>query len=46
MLASPGTNCQKKELFAMAVRAANGDTLPGNSTIIPLAQKWVFCAIY
>jgi hypothetical protein len=41
-----GTNQQKKELFVMAVRSASGDTLPGNLTIIPSAQKWVFHAIY
>jgi hypothetical protein len=40
------TNQQKKELFIMAVRSASGDTLPGNLTIIPSAQKWVFHAIY
>ncbi len=41
-----GTNQQKKELFVMAVCSASGDTLPGNLTIIPSAQKWVFHAIY
>ena len=30
----------------MAVHSASGDTLPGNLTIIPSAQKWVFHAIY
>ncbi len=30
----------------MAVHSAIGDTLPGNLTIIPSAQKWVFHAIY
>jgi hypothetical protein len=30
----------------MAVRSASGDILPGNLTIIPSAQKWVFHAIY
>jgi hypothetical protein len=43
---SSGTNGQKKELFVMAVCSASGDTLPGNLTIIPSAQKWVFHAIY
>jgi hypothetical protein len=43
---SSGTNRQKKELFVMAVCSASGDTLPGNLTIIPSAQKWVFHAIY
>ncbi len=43
---SPGTNCQKKELFVMTVQAANRYTLPGNLTIIPSAPKWVFHAIY
>jgi hypothetical protein len=41
-----GTNQQKKELFVMAVCTASGDKLPGNLTIIPSAQKWVFHAIY
>ncbi len=41
-----GTNRQKKELFVVTVRSASGDTLPGNLTIIPSAQKWVFHAIY
>ncbi len=41
-----GTNWQKKELFVMAVCSASGDNLPGNLTIIPSAQKWVFHAIY
>jgi hypothetical protein len=30
----------------MAVRTANGSTLPGNSTIIASEQKWVFHSIY
>jgi hypothetical protein len=30
----------------MAVRSASGDTLPGNLTIIPSGQKWVFHSIY
>jgi hypothetical protein len=30
----------------MAVHTANGTTLPGNSTIIPSEQKWVFHSIY
>ncbi len=41
-----GTNRQKKELFVMAVCSMSGGTLPGNLTIIPSAQKWVFHAIY
>ncbi len=41
-----GTNRQKKQLFVMAVRTANGSTLPGNLTIIPSEQKWVFHSIY
>ena len=41
-----GTNRQGKELFVMAVRSAGGDTLPGNLTIIPSGQKWVFHSIY
>jgi hypothetical protein len=30
----------------MAVCSSSGDTLPGNLTVIPSAQKWVFHAIY
>jgi hypothetical protein len=30
----------------MAVRTSIGNTLPGNLTIIPSEQKWVFHAIY
>jgi hypothetical protein len=30
----------------MAVRTPSGTTLPGNLTIIPSEQKWVFHAIY
>ena len=41
-----GTNWQKKQLFVMAVRTPSGTTLPGNLTIIPSQQKWVFHAIY
>jgi len=37
-----GTNPQKRQLFVMAVRTATGTTLPGNLTIIPSEQKWVF----
>ncbi len=40
------TNRQGKELFDVAVRSASGDTLPGNLTIIPSGQKWVFHSIY
>jgi hypothetical protein len=30
----------------MVVRTSSGNTLPGNLTIIPSEQKWVFHAIY
>ncbi len=40
------TNQQKKQLFVMAVCTPSGTTLPGNLTIIPSEQKWVFHAIY
>ena len=40
-----GTNHQKKQLFMMTVRTSSGTTLPGNLTIIPSEQKWVFHAI-
>jgi hypothetical protein len=39
-------NCQKKQLFVMAVRTPSGRTLPGNLAIIPSEQSWVFHAIY
>jgi hypothetical protein len=41
-----GTNRQKRQLFVMAVRTSTGSTLPGNLTIIPSEQKWVFHSIY
>ena len=41
-----GTNRQKKQLFVMAVRTPSGSTLPGNLTIVPSEQKWVFYSIY
>ncbi len=41
-----GTNWQKKQLFVMAVRTPSRTTLPGNLTIVPSEQKWVFQAIY
>ena len=41
-----GTNRQKKQLFVMAVRTPSGNTLPGNLSIIPSEQKWVFHALY
>jgi hypothetical protein len=39
-----GTNRQKKQLFVMAVRTPSDTTLPGNLTMIPSEQKWVFHA--
>ncbi len=41
-----GTNRQKKQLFVMAVRTPSENTLPGNISIIPSEQKWVFHALY
>ncbi len=41
-----GTNRQKKQFFVMANRTSSGNTLPGNLTIIPSEQMWVFHAIY
>jgi hypothetical protein len=41
-----GPNHQKKQLFVMAVWTSSGNTLPGNLTIIPSEQKWVFHAMY
>ncbi len=40
------TSWQKKELLIVAVCSVSGDTLPGNLTIIPSAQNWVFHVIY
>jgi hypothetical protein len=37
---------RKRNYFVMAVCSASEDTLPGNLTIIPSAQKWAFHAIY
>jgi hypothetical protein len=42
----PATNRQGEKLFVMGERSASGDTLPGNLTIIPSWQKWVFHSIY
>jgi hypothetical protein len=33
-------------MFVIAVWTSNGNTLPGNLTIIPSEQKWVFHAIH
>ncbi len=41
-----GFNWQKKQLFVMAVRTPSSTTLPGNLTIIPSEQKWIFHAIF
>ena len=41
-----GKNWQKKQLFVMAFRTPSGKTLPGNLSIIPSEQKWVFHALY
>ena len=40
------TNIQMRDLFVMAVRTPEGKTFPGNLTIIPSGQIWVFVAIY
>jgi hypothetical protein len=40
------TNWQKKQLFVMAVHTPSGTSFPGNLTIIPSEQKWVFHVIY
>jgi hypothetical protein len=41
-----GTNRQKKQFFVMAVHTPSGTTFPGNLTIVPSEQKWVFQSIY
>ena len=40
------TNKQKRELFLMVVKDANGETFVGNATIIPFGKRWVFLQIY
>ena len=40
------TNKQKKDLYMMAVRNPLSRTFPGNLTIIPSGQRWVFMCIY
>jgi hypothetical protein len=41
-----GTNLYKQKLFVIAIRTPTGRTFPGNFTIIPLAKKWVFHAVF
>jgi hypothetical protein len=41
-----GTKLYKQELFVIAIRTPTGRTFPGYFTIIPLAKKWVFHAIF
>ena len=40
------TNKQKRDLFLMVVKDANGETFIGNATIIPSGKRWVFQKIY
>jgi hypothetical protein len=40
------TNLQKRDLFLMVVKDANGQTFVGNATYIPSGQRWVFQFIY
>ena len=35
------TNKQKRELFLMVVKDANGKAYIGNATIIPCGKRWV-----
>lgn len=40
------TNRQKRELFVMTVKDASGECFPGNLTVIPSGQLWVYHHIY
>ena len=40
------TNRQKRDLFLMVVKDANGQTFISNATFIPSGQHWVFMTIY
>ncbi|KAL7543722.1 hypothetical protein ACHAXR_013004 [Thalassiosira sp. AJA248-18] len=40
------TNRQKRDLFIMVVKDANGQTFIGNATVIPSGKRWVFQKIY
>ena len=40
------TNKQKRDLFLMIVKDANGHTFVGNVTIVPSGQRWVYAMIY
>ena len=40
------TNLQMRDLFIMAIRTPGGKTFPGNMTIVPSGQVWVFASIY
>lgn len=40
------TNKQKRDLFIMVVKDANGQTFIGNATVIPSGKRWVFQKIY
>ena len=40
------TNKQKRDLFLMVVKDANGKAYIGNATIIPCGKRWVYTHIY
>ena len=40
------TNRQKRDLFLLVVKDANGETFIGNATIIPSGKRWVYMQIY
>ena len=40
------TNKQKRELFLLVTKDANGQTFIGNATVIPSGKRWVFLKIY
>ena len=39
------TNRQNRDFFLMAVRNPTGLTFPGNVTVIPSGQRWVFACL-
>ena len=40
------TNKQKRDLFLMVVKDADGSTYIGNATVIPSGKRWVYGMIY
>ena len=40
------TNEQKRDIFLMVVKDANGKAYIGNATIIPSGKRWLYTHIY